>query len=448
MQIKDNKFLQFVDFVNVKSWSSYSLLGQQLMYSQKYPFVPIGDFLKRNKTPISIKNNVLYKRATIKINGKGINLRDEIDGERIGTKNQFLISKAQFLLSKIDARNGAFGVVPDELDGGIITGNFWTFSVDYKLINPFYLTLLTGTKEFQKLCQSASVGTTNRNYLQERLFLDFEIPLPTLSEQEELVKAYNQKMSEVEYLSTKANDLEGEIEKYFLQQLGLNPFLSRVKKVGLFTINFFELDRWDFFSGDARINSPLSMSKYPINTIGSAFVIAKRPWKKKSDKNTFKYIEIGAIDPSKGILNAKEILISKAPSRATQTIKEGDLIIGTTRPYLKKFAIVTAEYDNDVCSSGFTVIEKNKKYHLPYLLQFLRCVYGVEQLKNKMTGGLYPAITESELKTIRVPLPEVSKQIEIMELIKQKEKEIQAGSENIDILRQQGKKDFEQAIFG
>ena len=64
----------------------------------------------------------------------------------------FVISKGQFLLSKIDARNGAFGVVPDVLDGGVITGNFWTFDVDYSKVNPHYLALLTTTKEFIEFC--------------------------------------------------------------------------------------------------------------------------------------------------------------------------------------------------------------------------------------------------------------------------------------------------------
>lgn len=76
-------------------------------------------------------------------------------------KNQFLIREGQFLLSKIDAWNGAFGVVPEGLDKGIITGNFWTFDVDYNLINPYFLQLITRTKQFQNLSQSASVGTTN-----------------------------------------------------------------------------------------------------------------------------------------------------------------------------------------------------------------------------------------------------------------------------------------------
>ena len=37
------------------------------------------------------------------------------------------VSKGQFILSGIDSRNGAFGVIPDELDGAIVTNGFWYF---------------------------------------------------------------------------------------------------------------------------------------------------------------------------------------------------------------------------------------------------------------------------------------------------------------------------------
>lgn len=448
MQIIENTHLKFVDFTQLVSWSSYALLGKNLIYTQKYSFVRIGDFLKRNKEQVQIEDGVLYKRPTIRINGNGISLRDEVDGKNIGTKNQFRIYKDQFLLSKIDARNGAFGVVPQELNKGIITGNFWTFDVDYSLINPHYLTLLTGTKEFQKLCQTASVGTTNRNYLQEDLFLNFEIPLPKITEQEVLLSNYNNKINQANLLAQQSSDLEGEIEKYFLEQLGLKPFSLKEKITSLQTTDYASLDRWDFFSTDTRIAIELRKSKFILSSIGQSFGFAKRTFNKASyKKETFKYIEIGAIDPTKGILEAKEVEIKKAPSRATQIVNEGDLIIGTTRPYLKKFAIVTEEYDNDVCSSGFSIIQPSQDYHLPYLHQFLKCTYGIEQLKNKMTGGLYPAITEPELKEIKIPFPNVDIQKEIMTLIELKKENILNNKSLIASIRIEAEQEFEKALF-
>src|SRR5690606_9944610 len=112
------------------------------------------------------------------------------------------------------------------------------------------------------------------------------------------------------------------------------------------------------------------------------------------------------------------------------------------------FALVTSEYNDCVCSSGFSILEASNEYHLPYLLQFLRCSYGIEQLKNRMTGGLYPAITEAELKEVKIPFPNVSEQKTIMNLIETKKSNILKNKNRIKIIKSEVEKDFEQEIFG
>lgn len=184
-------YISTVPYSGLFNWSVQYLNDSKIAFSKAYPMMRIGEFLKRNKTAVAIDDDVIYKRPRIRVRNGGISLRDEILGEKIGTKSQFLISKGQFLLSKIDARNGAFGVVPEKLDGGVITGNFWTFDVDYSIVNPHYLTLLTTTDAFIQFCEQASNGTTNRHYLQEPLFLNIKVPVPSLEEQNELVKTYN-----------------------------------------------------------------------------------------------------------------------------------------------------------------------------------------------------------------------------------------------------------------
>ncbi|MGZ4973613.1 MAG: restriction endonuclease subunit S, partial [Limisphaerales bacterium] len=77
----------------------------------------IGDILTRNKKPVVVKDGTTYRQVTIRTNYKGVVLRGSQDGSAILTKNQFAVSAGQFILSRIDARNGAFGIVPEELEG-------------------------------------------------------------------------------------------------------------------------------------------------------------------------------------------------------------------------------------------------------------------------------------------------------------------------------------------
>jgi type I restriction enzyme S subunit len=158
----------------------------------------LGEFLKRQYESVTIDDFTKYKRITIKTKGQGISLRDTVDGIEIGTKSQFKVKENQFLLSKIDAMNGAFGIVPNECDGGIITGNFWTYEINEEIIDREFLRLLCIKQVFTNFCIEASEGTTNRKYLREDIFLNLNLYLPPLSEQKRIV--------------TKIESIKGKIE--------------------------------------------------------------------------------------------------------------------------------------------------------------------------------------------------------------------------------------------
>lgn len=409
----------------------------------------IGEFLKRNKTAVTIEDDKTYKRATIKVRNGGIFLRDEEIGSKIGTKNQFLITKGQFLLSKIDARNGAFGVVPEELEGGIITGNFWTFDVNYNIINPHYLALLTTTEAFIQFCEQASNGTTNRHYLQEPLFLNIKVPVPSLDEQNKLVKEYNKQISQARNLGEKARQEELDIHAYILSKLGVklpNHKLSqKAKNRELISfVNYKDVDRWDMWSKELYIHSLLNQSIYKSVQLGALDFVG-RSWKK--DSESFRYIEMSDVDPIFGIVNDTIISTKDAPSRATQSVNTGDLIIGTTRPYLKRFAIVTSEHDNCICSSAFQVIRPNKNYNLEYVYYFLRTQLAIMQFEAFMTGALYPAINTSDLGRIKIILPPLSVQESIAQYANKKKAKVQQAISQSRTGFVEALKTFETQIF-
>ena len=143
----------------------------------------IGDFLKRSKIPIDILDNEKYNRVKIRINHNGVSLRDTEVGKKIGTKKQFILKTGQFIVSKIDARYGAFGIAPDEVGDAIITGNFWAYDVDFSKLNIEWFNQFTNSPDFYDLCERASAGITHRKYLNENFFLNYEILLPSVEEQ-------------------------------------------------------------------------------------------------------------------------------------------------------------------------------------------------------------------------------------------------------------------------
>jgi len=116
MQEAANTYLKYIDLVLLENWSVQGLLDAKFNYSNKYEQARIGDFLIKSRNIVNIEDDEEYNRVTVKISNNGVILRDTEKGINIGTKKQYRAKVGQFIISKIDARNGAFGIIPDELE--------------------------------------------------------------------------------------------------------------------------------------------------------------------------------------------------------------------------------------------------------------------------------------------------------------------------------------------
>ena len=443
------KYISTVPFSGLFNWSVQYLNDSKIAFSKAYPMMRIGEFLKRNKTAVTIQDGVKYKRVTIKVRNGGVVPRDEVMGENISTKKQFLVSEGQFILSKIDARNGAMGIIPAKLDGAVVTQDFLPYDIDTTKVNPQYFVLVCTTKQFIAFCQSCSSGTTNRQRVDEAQFLNIKVPVPSLEEQDKLVEEYNKQISFARDQIKKARLEELEIYTYVLSELGVklpnNKSSQEAKTCCIISfVNYKDVDRWDMWSKEQYIHTLLNNSTYNSVKLGTLDFVG-RSWKK--DSENFRYIEMGDVDPIFGIVNDTIISTKDAPSRATQSVNTGDLIIGTTRPYLKRFAIVTSEHNNCICSSAFQVIKPNKNYNLEYVYYFMQTQLAIMQFEAFMTGALYPAINTSDLSRIKIILPPMSVQESIARYANKKRFKIKQRILQSRIGYTDALKNFETQIF-
>lgn len=148
-----------------------------------YKPIKVSEFLHRFKEPVELEPEQEYSLVTIRNHHRGVVLRNKTKGNLIGSK-MYRIYKGQFILSGIDARNGAFGIVPDELDGAIVTNDFWCFNIDETKVKRDFFYWLTNTPLFLNACIKSSQGVTQRIRLQKKLFFDFEFRFPPIEEQE------------------------------------------------------------------------------------------------------------------------------------------------------------------------------------------------------------------------------------------------------------------------
>ncbi len=149
-----------------------------------WPLVPWRSFATRAGTPIVVDPSADHKQVTVRVRHQGV-IERRLNPHRrrlIETPNQIRASAGQFVISKIDARNGACGFVPPELEGAILTNDFPLYDIS-DAVDRRYLDHIVALPVFWRLCRSVSDGSTNRVRLDPALFDQLEFPMPPLSEQ-------------------------------------------------------------------------------------------------------------------------------------------------------------------------------------------------------------------------------------------------------------------------
>ncbi len=167
--------------------------------------VKLGDILERKKNLVEIKDDEEYKLVTVRLFHKGVNLRKVAKGSELSSNKMHSVKAGEFILSGIDARHGAFGIVPAELEGAVVSNDFWCLAFDENIIEKHFFLKLTSTTFFDDLCKKASDGTTNRVRLQADKFFNLEITLPPIEEQKDFVQRYSKFEETNHSISTELN---------------------------------------------------------------------------------------------------------------------------------------------------------------------------------------------------------------------------------------------------
>lgn len=171
------------------------------MMNSEWKKVKLGEVLTRSSETLEPISTQEYNEITVRLWGNGVVLRGRILGASVNGR-RFVARQGQFIASRIDARNGAMGLVPALLDGALVTNDFPLFDVNKQRMLPEFLAWLCRTRYFVDLCVRASEGTTNRVRLKGRSFLELEISLPPLAEQQRIVARIKELESQIEEART------------------------------------------------------------------------------------------------------------------------------------------------------------------------------------------------------------------------------------------------------
>lgn len=125
----------------------------------------------------------------------------------------------------------------------------------------------------------------------------------------------------------------------------------------------------------------------------------------------FDYIDIDAIDNQfHKIKEAKHLLVSDAPSRASRAVKDGSVLFSLVRPYLENIAMVDREHSHCIASTGFYVCNSNGVLLPEFMFFMMISGYVVEGLNQYMKGDNSPSINKDNIEGWLYPVPPISEQ--------------------------------------
>jgi type I restriction enzyme S subunit len=148
----------------------------------------VASLVAKKSREIRIDDGETYRLVTVKLYAKGVVLRSVTRGDKIGTKILYKVEEGDFVFSKIDLRNGAWGFVPLELAGALVSGDFPIIRIDKTAVWQDYLTYYLSQPYTWEPFRAVSVGTTGRRRARPDAVMTLPIPLPPLSEQREIAR--------------------------------------------------------------------------------------------------------------------------------------------------------------------------------------------------------------------------------------------------------------------
>lgn len=165
----------------------------------------------------------------------------------------------------------------------------------------------------------------------------------------------------------------------------------------------------------------LSLPKgWEIRMLGEILVKTQMVDPTKEPDKEFTYLDVSSVNKETKEIEGAAVLLGKdSPSRARKLVRVNDVIFATVRPTHSRVALITEEYDGQVCSTGYFVLRGKENIENKYLFYFLLTDEFNKQMEKLQKGASYPAVTDAEVKSILLrypkPLPEQQRIVSILD---------------------------------
>ncbi len=344
------------------------------MNTARWPQVRLGDVLTKKADWINLDPDTDYRQVTVRMWGAGVILRRIVKGSGIAASSQIKVRARQFIVSKIDARHGAFGIVPDTLDGGVVSQDFPVFEAHEKRLLPEFLGWLSKTDWFVDLCRVSSEGSTNRVRLREDRFLNHTIPLPPVPDQRRILQNLDAASAGIEARNRKGIAIEAELVAVLTK--GFQKIVAGAPRACMSVV------------------APLVRRAVEIDLEA-------------------RYPELGVRSFGKGTFHKPELSGLDVGTKRLFRIEKGDLLFNIVFAWEGAVAIAKEEDDGRVGSHRFlTCVPEPKLATSEFLRFFFLTNEGLQRLGEASPGGAgrNRTLGVQALEALEVPLPSLEDQ--------------------------------------
>ncbi len=413
------------------------------------------ELLTERKEPVRVTGGLGdWKPITIKFSGEVL----PRDRAEVFKGAMFAAYPGDVVFSKIDARNGAVGLIPATMPKVVLTPEYPVMVPDLTKLRPAYLHYLLRAEHFRHDLQRQASGTSGRKRVTPEAFLGLCVPLPTLVEQDALVTAYEAALSHAADKEADAARIAQASQRAFEEALGVAPPPPLPNRPA-FIARFKDVERWSHEGVLRAIAQPEhAQAKWPLMVLGDLIEDLENGWSPQcldhpAASERWGVLKVGAV--SFGYFNQQENkeLPPKLTPRPRYEVKAGDVIISranVTR-YVGACGYVEATRPKlMLCDKLFRVVFKpDGRLDGQFLTAVMKLPTVREQIETRLTGTspTMKNISKPALLDLQFPVPDPDTQRKLMDSMAQKSKASKATALEASELRRLAWATFEAALF-
>lgn len=379
-------------------------------------------------------------------------------GKRTETKmRQYKAYKGDVVVSKINARKGAIGIVESETPVGATIHFRVLIPNNSKVLTKFLHLGMRSTycrNQFEIL-----TGGQGKGEISEDRLLSVTVPIPPLPIQQKIVDHWEAAKSKANADIAQAKSTFKSLSNLLLNTLGLKR-LDAAHDKRAFVTWWQEIERWGAgISREMSRRPKLSDSPYPIVSLGDVIDDLQNGWSPKcltrpAEVDEWGVLKVGAVSFGWFDESQNKALPPNLKSRGQYEVKPGNFIISRANitQYVGACALVGAVRSRlMLCDKLFRVIWKEASPILPqYLDEVLKTPHLRWQIENNLTGAspTMKNISKPALLALRFPLPPLTIQEEIIAEIEAKRKEARLLEEKAKAHHKIAALEIEEMILG